>query len=214
MKHSTCTGTVILAILLLTLTASVATAAVTLDVSTNYDGIDGDDQSVTANMTLSPEGAEMTDVVIDIRETERAFIDFDSFERSVTPGDASINITYQGAGRFTVENLRPSETLTIQFDAYPRSIQSETVDVATIDVQYVQNGQDLEEEQIVSADISNSPWFEYQAAQQTAENRFRIMIGGIVVGVVGIVIGAWAVIKLRSTDGAGGTGGGGGDGEF
>lgn len=204
----------ILAVGSLLLTAvAPAVAAASLDVTTSYDGAAGEDQSVDVELSLSPQGSAMTDVTIDISETNRAFVDYDSFSTTVTPGSANVNVSYEGDGRFTVQELAPSETVTITFSAYPRTIQQESLPVSSVRVSYVQNGQDLTDRQQVTADLSDSPWFELQSARERVD-QFRLLGygGGAVIGLLVLGGVGFAIKKVffggGDFDDSGGGGGG------
>lgn len=201
----------LLSLFLIVIGSAIVSAAVTLDVSAQYDGADGDSQVIDSQVQLSPNDAKITDVTIQISETDQGFVDFDSFERSVNPGGADINITYIGSGRFTVEEVTPNEEITITFDAYPRTIKQEQLDVATVEVEYVQQGQSLSDSQVVTAELSNSSWFRLQQSQSQVQQMQLVFYGGI--AAIAILIAVLAIMAYRKISEGGGSGGTGGSGD-
>jgi hypothetical protein len=200
----------LLCVVLVVVGTAIVSAAVTLNASTQYAGTDGDSQVISSQVQFSPNDARITDVTIQIRETDQGFVDLDSFERSVSPGGADINITYVGDGHFTVDEIEPNEEITVRFDAYPRRIKEESLDVATVEVAYVQQGQSLSASRTISADLSNSSWFRLQQSQNQVQQMQLAFYGGIAAIVVLIAI--LAVMGYRRISKSGGTGGGGGSG--
>lgn len=151
----------------------------------------------------------MTDAEVTIQPSTTGFVDYSSFETTLKPGNADINVTYVGRGTFRVEELEPNEQVVITFEAYPREIKTRSLDVASVSLSYVQNGQELSTDQPVTADLSSSSWFAYRQAQDRARN-WRLMgfAGGGVV-VLGLVAGAVVWFRRRTDpgDGEGGNGG-------
>lgn len=203
---------VVMGVLFIIIGSTVATAAVTLNTNTQYDGTNGDSQAIGSQLTLSPNESQITDVTITVQGTDSGFVDYDSFERSINPGNADINVTYVGNGRFRIDEIQPSEEVTITFESYPRSIKSQSLDVASVRIEYVQQGQSLTDRRTVSADLSTSSWFALQDAQNRIQQMQLAFYGGI--AAIVILIAVLAIIGYqRLTDG--GTGGGGnGDVEF
>lgn len=195
MSRNRIAGAVLAVFIIVVVASTPALAAASLDVSTKYSGTEGDDQRVKVEMTLSPDGSAMSDVVIDIGESDRAFVDFDSFSTTVTPGNANVNVTYEGDGRFRIAELPSEASVTISYVAYPRTIKEELLTVSTIDVSYVQNGQQLNQNQQAEADFSNSPWFQLQQAQSSTEQLRILGIAGGAILVIGIVVVIWLVYK-------------------
>jgi hypothetical protein len=195
MSRNRIAGAVLAAFVIVVVASTPALAAASLDVSTTYSGTEGDDQRVEVEMTLSPNGSAMSDVVIDIGESDRAFVDFNSFSTTVTPGSADVNVTYEGDGRFTIAELPSEASVTISYMAYPRTIKEESLTVSTIDVSYVQNGQQLNENQQVEADLSNSPWFQLQQAQSSSGQLRILGIAGGAILVIGGLVGIWVLYK-------------------
>jgi hypothetical protein len=186
---------------------TVVSAAISLETSASYDGTDAESQAISSEVVISPDDAKISDVVIRVRETDQAFVDFDSFERSINPGNADVDITYTGDGRFEISELEPDETLRVSFDAYPRTIKEQSIDAATIEVEYVQQGQSLSDQQTVSADLSSSSWFELQDAQSSLQTQQTTFYGAVGVIVLVLLGGIGFAYKQYGGGGSGGTGG-------
>lgn len=195
---------VLLSALTVALVASPAAAAVSLDVQTEYGGTDADSQAVGATLTLSPSGSEITDAEVDIDETDRGFVDFNSFEVTTTPGTAEVNVTYEGDGRFAVPDLQPNEEVVITFDAYPRTIKQQSLDVARVEVTYVQNGQNLQNAVDVTADLSDSSYF---ALQNSRNWRLYTLVAAALFVLAALVAG-YLFVSNRGDGNGGGRGGG------
>lgn len=175
----------------------MANAAVTLQTETDYSGgNENADQSIEVTITLSPDGSKFTDATVQIRSTDRSFIDYNSFTKKVDPADS--NVTVQSTnqpGVFRINEVDPGETVTITFEVYPKEIKQTSLDVANVDVSYVQNGQELSESRTATADLSSSPWFKYQNAQG-GDGGNSISLG--IAAIVGVVIGAMiALVAAR-----------------
>lgn len=153
---------VVVGMLLLT-----STVAATVSVSTTADyrgGEEGQSQAVEMTYTLSPDENAITDVRIRVQSTDNSFMDFDSFERTVNPGDADVEITTVDDGVFEIDELQPNQEITLRFEAYPKRIKQRQLDMAVVRVEYVQQGQSLSESTVITADLSSSPWFQLQDA--------------------------------------------------
>lgn len=196
-------GVVLSVVVLLSVAAFPLLAAgeVSLNLDTAYSGGDENaDQAVDVTVTLSPEGSKISDVRLQFQETQSAFIDYSTFTKKVEPADSDVTVqSTNQQGVFHVNELNPGETITITFEAYPRNIKQTSLDVATVEMTYVQNGQELSASQTATADLSSSPWFKYKEAQGGADNPFRLGIA-IVIGVLlGAVIAFVAVRTLGSS---------------
>lgn len=170
-KHPFLLGVTILA--LVSSVAVPAAASVQLSVSSDYGGVDADSEAVEITIELSPKEESITDVVVDISGTDQGFVDYDSFDRSVSPGNADVDVTYRNGGEFHIDELNPDESVTITYEAYPRTINEEELDVSVIGISYVQLGQELDQREVVTADLSNSAWHELQDREGSEESVTR-----------------------------------------
>jgi hypothetical protein len=172
-------------------------ATVSVDTTDEYSGgEEGSDQAVTMTYTLSPDESEITDVRIEVESTTTSFIDFNSFSRTIT-GDADSQIEPVGDGVFEIDRIEPNQEITLTFEAYPTTVKQSELTMATVSVEYVQQGQSLEESTQVNADLSDSPWFRYQEATNGEGPSPAIpLILGLLIGVLFGAGGAYGLIKV------------------
>lgn len=180
----------ILAILLLvTILSAPAIAAVSLDLETNYEGMEAENQAISTELTLSPEDNPIVNATVNIRPTDQSFIDTDSFTTTVDPSSSDAAITYQGNGQFFIDELEPSETIQITFDVYPRTIKQRSLQVATINVEYTQRGQSLTDRERVFADLSSSSYFAWRDAKADLdEQQYFFYFSLLIIGVAAIIV--------------------------
>lgn len=144
-------------LLILSLFAAPAAAMITMEAETSYDGTEGDQQPVEVSVTLTPEVVH-EDVEISLSETTNALIDRETVS-SPQPG-----IEQTGALEFRVDRLEPGEEVTINFDVYPKALQESELSVARVTWQSEQVPEPTVE--TVTADMSNSPLLQLEAAQE------------------------------------------------
>jgi hypothetical protein len=172
-------------------------ATVSVDTTDEYSGGEEEsDQAVTMTYTLSPDESEITDIRIEVESTTTSFIDFNSFSRTIT-GDADSQIEPVGDGVFEIDRIEPNQEITLAFEAYPTTIKQSELTMATVSVEYVQQGQSLEESTQVNADLSDSPWFRYQEATNGEGPSPAIpLLLGLLIGVLFGAGGAYGLIKV------------------
>jgi len=187
--------------MLLTIPVGSALATVSLSTVATYSGTEQDTQAIEVEISLSPDGSRITDATLQVTSTSQTFIDFESFETTLRPGDAEINLTYQGSGEFTIGELQPNEEVTIRFNAYPQTIKQQTLDTVSVDLSYIQNGQKLSTSNTVSTDLSSSPWFTLQEAQSQIKQLQAVGIGGGVLGVIGLGSAGFMIYRGRKENG-------------
>lgn len=203
------------AVVALVLVASTAaSAAVVTSNSATYDGSNSDaDQAIEVSYTISPDGSSINNMSVNFDRTGQSFIDSGSFSFTVSPGGADIDIQSRTGNAFFIPELNPNEEVTFTFTVYPRIIKQEQIDAVSVRMDYIQNGQELTDSEIVTADTSSSPWFELQEAESTIDEQEDelsqlglvgqmtegALILGIAVGVVGLVVGGYSWRK-RSQD--------------
>jgi len=188
-------STTVVATMVLVGLAIPVSAAIITDTQTTYNGgTENNDQAVNVTYTISPEGSEITDVRLEFLSTSQSFIESESFSYTITPGSSGANVASEGNGVFTIDSLGPNEEVRFTFKSYPKTIKQESFTVATIDVEYVQNGQELSKTTQATADISSSPWFKYQSALNRIENTQQFqqfgsmtVAGGVLFGVLGLI---------------------------
>lgn len=193
MKLKKVTAALLVSLFIVSSMVMPVAATVSVDTSHEYNGgEEGSDQAVEMTYTLSPDESKITDVRITVQSTTNSFIDFNSFERTVNPGDADVQIENVDDGVFEIEEIGPNQEITLTFEAYPTTIKQRELAMATVSVEYVQQGQTLDDSTQINADLSDSPWFQFQNAEGDD--------GGTGAG-LGLVLG----LLLGLLAGAGGT---------
>lgn len=175
---------VVFLILAVGLVAPVAGQSSIVDVKTEttYEGIDGNSQAILVEASFST-SERISGLQIQFRETDNAFIDYeDSFNLTTS---TNVNAERESRDTFTVEELRPGDTVTVSFRAYPRTLNDEQLRVARIALS-AENPRTLDQSSTVTADMSDSPVFAYQDAQQQIEQWEWIRTAGM--GGVGLAV--------------------------
>lgn len=191
---------VFLILLIVTVLSGPAIAAISLDLETNYAGTEGEDQSISTELTLSSQENRIVNVTVSITSTDQSFIDSDSFTTTVDPSSSDAEIAYQGNGQFFIDELDSDETIQITFVAYPRTIKRSSLHVATIAVDYTQQGQSLTETERVFADLSSSSYFAWREAKaDLQEQRYVFYLSILIIG-VGILIAVFKGYEWWSGD--------------
>lgn len=130
-----------------------------------YDAVTSGSQELTTTVELTSETIS-SDVSISFHSTGDAIIDHGSLDESV-PGDVEIESTPRG---YEIEELRPGQVVTIEFNAYPRETGEEAIDVARVTLDSSQ--QPSSETDTITEDISeDSAWF---ALQESINERSEI----------------------------------------
>lgn len=194
-------------VILVVFSSAIVTAAVTTTSDTSYNGTQSDsDQAIEITYTVSPEGGTINNMTVNFDSTSQTFIQSNSFSFTVSPGGADINVESRQGYRFFIQEIEPNEEVTFVFEVYPKTIKQEEIDAASVQMDYIQNGQDLSDSETVTANMSSSPWFELQAAEETIDQQESELqqvslvgqmtdiafLGGIVVGLVGVGFGTYS----------------------
>ncbi|OPY38428.1 MAG: hypothetical protein A4E35_00851 [Methanoregula sp. PtaU1.Bin051] len=200
---------VVVAVLSVPVSAKIQyTADVRYDASGTLPGF-GEEIPVT--LVIAPGENAIKNLVITLREAD-AFIDDSNpsfITKKISPAGASINITQSGLS-FMIDQLQQGQTITIDFIAYPKTLQQQKLHVADVGFSYTQMGDRIDQPyEPVYADMSGSSWFQLQSAnketsivKQNAETetrnaQFALSIGFVLV-IVAIVIIAYVLIKRGS----------------
>jgi len=193
--------------------SAVTTAAVDTDSDSIYNGSQEDtDQAVGITYTVSPDGDTINNMTVAFQPTQQAFIQSDSYQITVSPGGADIDVQSQDDGTFFIPEIETGERVTFTFDIYPKTIKEEQINAVFVRLDYVQNGQDLFDTETVSADLSSSPWFELRSAEETVTQQRSeldrvsivgqvtdvLFLGGIVAGFAGAGLGVFAWRRKNS----------------
>jgi hypothetical protein len=142
-------------------------------------------EEIQAKVTIYPGESEVKDMRIDIFEAE-ALIDDNSFKHTIdtTPtGEDKRSVTREGHTLFCDE-LKRGESITLMFNAYPKTLKKEEIKVADVKVSYTQLGQPLEEPEEIKANLENSVWFRYDDAEKMASSAKWMFYVGIILAVI------------------------------
>lgn len=180
----------------ITLVTSTAIAAVSVTVSEDFGGEDEDrDLAVEMSYELSPEDEDITDIQITIEQTDDSFLDHDSYARELSPGDADVEIDSVDEGVFEINQLDTDQELTLSFNAYPRDI-GEELTMAIVTVEYVQDGQSLEDTTEIETDLSDVT-FEGEREDEESGPSLLILLFGLLIGApAGGIAVYWAIENL------------------
>ncbi|XGI83028.1 hypothetical protein ACEU6E_07020 [Halorutilales archaeon Cl-col2-1] len=214
-KKRVARGSISLFLVILVVFTVLPIASAEMDISSQTEYSGGEEESnqvIETEVTISPVGNRITNATVEVDQTSKSFVDFNTFSVSVDPAGVEGRVDSLGNGEFQISELRTGEQVTLSYEAYPRSIKSRSVPVSTVDVQYVQRGQDLSEGATIEANLSSSPWFRLQETQEdlndvrsNSTNSKWIFIGGAVLGVIGLLLAVAAALKCR--EGINGRGG-------
>jgi hypothetical protein len=200
-------------VILVLFSSAIVTAAVTTNSDTSYNGTQSNsDQAIEITYTVSPEGGTINNMTMKFDSTSQTFIQSNSFSFTVSPGGADINVESRQGNRFFIQEIEPNEEVTFVFEVYPKTIKQEEIDAASVQMDYIQNGQELSDSETVTANMSSSPWFEFQAAEERINRQESELqqvslvgqitdvafLGGIVVGLVGIGFGIYSWQRRKS----------------
>jgi len=189
-------------------------AAVATDSETRYNGSQSEsDQAIEVRYTVSPDGGTINNMTVDFDGTDQTFIESNSFSFTVSPGGANVDIESRSGDRYFIQELESDEEVTFVFNVYPKTIKENEIDAVSVQMNYIQNGQDLTDTDSVAANISSSPWFALQTAQEQIEQQESQLqqvstvdqltnisfLATLLIGIVGILAGVYSWRK-RSSD--------------
>ncbi len=156
------------------------------DSTYDYDGSSAYfGEEIRTKVTIDPGENEVKDMRIDILEAD-ALIDDNSFEHTIFPTGADITVTREGHS-FFCDELERGESITLMFNAYPKTIKEEEIKVADVRIAYSQLGQRLEDSEAVKANLEKSFWFRYEDAEKrTSSANWMFYIGLILAIIAGV----------------------------
>ncbi|WP_227134626.1 hypothetical protein [Halorubellus salinus] len=198
-------GLVVLCFALM-LSVTVVSAELSTSSSTSYEGgQEANDQAITVTYTFSPDGSKISNVVINFRAQQRTLLQGGTFSYTVQPGAAEINVTNAGRGEFRIDELGKNEEITFTYTVYPKNIKQESIEASSVDIQYVQNGQELTHEETITANLSSSPWYQLQEKQDQLESEqsgqavsLGIFAGALGFGVLGLIAAGVSYRRIGS----------------
>lgn len=185
-----------------------------IETSTTYP-VSDDSQAIGVTLSVSPPNEQVSNVSLDIRNGQQAYVDFDSFSVTLEPSgateiDESLRLERGDMVKtYFIESLEPEETVTIEFRAYPRTLESsgERINTATVRYQYLRNGVEVPDDPPgrlpVNVDIANSPVYELQNTQMKLDGMWAITGLGVLAGLVGLGLGGYIFLQNRGGDSRG-----------
>jgi hypothetical protein len=194
--HVTTRGVPLILFVLLVVSVFTAPAAATVSISgnTTYGGVsDGGDEAIEVQTSISPDGEEIVDVRLSFSGTGQTFLEDGSFDRTISPGDANIDITAVGDGEFEINQVGANEEITFNFEVYPKTINQESINTAQVVIEYTQSGQQLRDTQTFETDLTNSAAFELDEQQQWTGaigivNLLSYLINIVLIGVLAVLV--------------------------
>lgn len=156
----------------------------------DYDGIsEGGSQAITLNVTLVAE-QKTSGITVEFDETSNSFIAPNSYE--VTADESDWENPYSGG--YTIEQLDTGDEITFTFDVYPRVLDQNSLVVSKVDID-AENPQTYEQSVNVDANLTSSPWIQYQnelGNGNGGESVPRgIVAGGVLFGIGGLIAAAY-----------------------
>lgn len=151
---------------------------------TAYDGTSGDgSQAITVTGTFTS-SAPVTNLSITFIEGGQGFIDYsEDFRKNDVPTGVEV---IGEDGDFRVPQLESGEQFSITFTAYPKRLDRAELRVAAYRLS-AENPQGFEDEGFVSADLSDSPYRQYQEVSLFADFGLLGFVGAVVLGLVGLL---------------------------
>jgi len=150
-------------------------------------------------LQIDPGTSNIHDLRIDLVEDE-AYIDDDSFEKTTKPAGAPINLTRSGHVFFN-DLLESGESITLSFNAYPKTLMKGTINPLSVKLTYTQLGEIIEEWEIVTANTEDSfyhKWVDTKENYDTSGSSSSIMFyGGLVLFIVGILMIVFTLITRK-----------------
>jgi flagellar basal body-associated protein FliL len=175
---------IVLLVVGLSLVAAPVAATISITASSEYlGGEDGNPNAIEIEYTFSPDGTEATNIRVEFVPTDSSFIEYNSFSRIVNPGDADVSIENTDQGTYNIDSVESNQEITFRFRAYPKTIQEQQLDAAVVQIDYVQQGQSLSETTPITADLSNSAWFQLQNVQGGNGGSLLLILIVLIVGV-------------------------------
>jgi len=185
------------------------TGIVEIETETEYDGIEDGDQAISTVATIEAE-QEIDELRIDISGSSNTFLDFESIEPSVQGEGIGIS-TGDNRGEYIVEDIEPGQSVSIQFDSYPKQLDQSETEAAVIQLS-AENPRTLDYTTEPVADTSSSPFLQLQrttdelASVQSDLDRMEIfdtvttigMAFGILIGLSGT--GAALIFKRKKSE--------------
>lgn len=172
-----------------------------MEVEDEYDGVSEDgDQTITLSVTVIANDP-VIGATIQFDQTGQSFIDPDTFE--VTAADPEWENPRSGV--YEIEELDSGEEMTFSFEVYPRVLDQDTLDVTSVSIT-ADNPEGYSVSEDVSADLSTSPWLQYQNSldqinelESESDTPFLFAVFGGGVGLIGLVFAGYFFRSKQSS---------------
>ncbi|MFC4248731.1 hypothetical protein ACFOZ7_17660 [Natribaculum luteum] len=109
---------------------------------------------VTVRVTIEPDDASLVDLRIAMERQPESLLVPNSYTTTISPSNNAVEVDHAGGNEFTVDELQPGERVVIEFQTVTTVSETESVDVADIDVGYTRNGQRLSTEFVATGDTT------------------------------------------------------------
>lgn len=138
-------------------------------------------EEIQVTVTIDPGENEVKDMRIDILEDE-ALIGDNSFKHTIDPtpiGEDKRSVTREGH-TLLCDELKRGESITLMFNAYPKTIKEKEIKVADVRISYTQLGQRLEEPEEIRVKLGNSFWFRYDDEKKGSSSGYLMFCIGVI----------------------------------
>ena len=176
---------------LVIISLSIGIVSATIDVipTTQYDAIGSTPaygEEIHSMVIIRPGMSEILNLTMQFNEVD-AFIDKNSFEKTISPAGSPAKISFDGNLLFC-DKLSPGEQLSITFNAYPKTIQRPLINSVNIITTYTQLGQKLTDQKTLTTDMSNSAWIELQNIQSKNDIATILIFSAVFIIVIIIIL--------------------------
>lgn len=155
-----------------------------IEATDNYTGgSENGDQAITMEVTFTAQ-EKTSGITIRFDNTQYSFIDYESFDVTVS----NVEFNRSAPGVYNVQQLDAGESITFTFDAYPRALDRNNLNVVSVELD-ASNPQTYSQSTTLSADMSNSPIID---TGDGGDNGFS-MLGpaGLIVGILGLAVAGY-----------------------
>jgi hypothetical protein len=167
-------------------------------------------EEIHVTLVITPGETDVKNLIINLRDADALIDDTNPnlITKTISPAGAAINISRVG-NTFTIDQLQKGQTITIAFNAYPKTLHQQILHVADIEFSYTQLGDRIEQPyEPITVQMDTSSWFLLQNAQsendilrETTKSQtdlnMKVFYGSIVLIVVAGMIIILFFIKRR-----------------
>lgn len=136
-------------------------------------------EEIQVQITIRPGDAEVRNLSIVLSE-QNALIDDRSFRHTIDPTGAPVNVERDGH-TFTCDHLARGESVVLFFNAYPKTLNQDTLTVADVAYTYIQQGESLQGSDTITVDTSSSLWFQNIALKSENDLSWTLYVGIVLI---------------------------------